>query len=718
MKTQTKTVKDFETNTETVSYKCEMGNIDAIAHLLQKATYKYPKQTSIQEYLSNGRDANREAGNGDIPLKVTFPTELNPTIRIRDNGPGLSPERVANVFVKYGNSTKRSSNLETGGFGIGAKSAWSFTDSFEITSYHGGKKYVYLAHKGNTVAGELTLISEEKSNEPTGVEIAITLERDDIATIIAAFYRTTFFWDVKPEVLGVTDECISGEWRHPMPFLDCDDLKVYNKMQGCYDDTHYDMAESIFLESISKGHMAVVDGIPYPLPESNFENIYESYVLAYFFETGDLEISSDRENLVSVSNSDLNTQSFKRFEKYDKQITDRIEELVMAGDDLSDKLYTLENLTRVFNHNFRTVIQYGKKEYSVSTKRSYGRRNERDYSLDINLPVDTVIKNFAWKTDAKSGEKTTDSEVICNDATRIILIDNDLGNGFVSVGKNRTKVKQNLQHMDYYRATFAQIIEPRNQKELDALKKLPLEDLGIELLTELDDVEYAERTNNREKKDKDEFHCRNYYPSHYSDSVKPIDSHVSNLMKDDFEAQLDKVLLVEKNGNSPDFGTDNDYEVAAFCEYFRDKGFTILSIKKDLYAKYTENNPERSFINAVNNIEFKTEAEKMEVIFPLYIDDDFDKELLQMKTDKIQNEMTRLFFETVKDIHKQNVTFQHRRHFIDALNLTDEHNQVVERIDQFRETIKNRYPLIEQLKFWREEINFDHIVDYINAIDK
>ena len=151
MKTNNKTVKNYKTNNAGKSIQMEMGNIESIAYLLQRATYKKPKQTSFQEYLCNARDAHREVGN-DAPILVTLPTVRKPLIKIRDFGPGLSPDRVANVFVKYGTSTKTNSNNETGGFGIGAKSAWSFTDSFQVTSYPDGLKYVYLAHKGNSVA--------------------------------------------------------------------------------------------------------------------------------------------------------------------------------------------------------------------------------------------------------------------------------------------------------------------------------------------------------------------------------------------------------------------------------------------------------------------------------------------------------------------------------------------------------------------------------------
>lgn len=106
---------------ETFSYKLDSSEeaTALIAETLRKS-YQKPIQTSVQEYLSNARDIHRELGIKKA-IKVQVPTELNPEFFIRDFGSGLSKEGIEK-YITFAFSTKRHSNLATGGFGLGSKS--------------------------------------------------------------------------------------------------------------------------------------------------------------------------------------------------------------------------------------------------------------------------------------------------------------------------------------------------------------------------------------------------------------------------------------------------------------------------------------------------------------------------------------------------------------------------------------------------------------------
>lgn len=78
-------------------------------------------------HLCNARDAHREAVTPDKPVKVMLPTELprqllrrsltaqllrrslTALIEIKDEGVGISPRRMGDIFLNYGASTKRRS---------------------------------------------------------------------------------------------------------------------------------------------------------------------------------------------------------------------------------------------------------------------------------------------------------------------------------------------------------------------------------------------------------------------------------------------------------------------------------------------------------------------------------------------------------------------------------------------------------------------------------
>ena len=185
------------TNVNTDSAEFGIADMSIVINLLTNL-YSKPKQTLTQEYLCNARDANRES-KSKKPIEVFCPTTFKPLLRIRDYGPGLSPDRIKNVFLYYGKSTKNKSNKQTGGFGIGGKSAWAYTDSFLIHSYHNGVKYTYAAVKDGTNP-TLNLIDSSSTTESNGVCVEIAVDPKDIRDFQSAVIRATKFWS-KDETL-------------------------------------------------------------------------------------------------------------------------------------------------------------------------------------------------------------------------------------------------------------------------------------------------------------------------------------------------------------------------------------------------------------------------------------------------------------------------------------------------------------------------------------
>lgn len=269
-----------------------VGDMSIVMELLTKL-YSNPIQTLTQEYICNGRDANRE-NKTKKKLEITVPTKFSPTLKVRDYGIGLTPERISNVFLLYGNSTKRVNNKQTGGFGIGAKSAWSYTDSFTIFTYVDGIERTYLAHKssGN---GNLDLISEVETNEPNGTCVEIAVKQFDTDRFKNAVFRATFFWNdkEKPIIHGITDvdkEVI----RHDFEF---DKVRLYDKLPS-------------FLNGYGKSYFVVIDGIPYKLPKEiehkeNFTklNILVKANIVMSINTGDIEVAPSREEFIINDNT-------------------------------------------------------------------------------------------------------------------------------------------------------------------------------------------------------------------------------------------------------------------------------------------------------------------------------------------------------------------------------------------------------------------------------
>ena len=87
--------------------------------ILRDTLYSDKVLAVLREYSSNAWDAHREAGKPTLPIKITMPTDMEPTLSIRDWGLGLSPVDVFEVFTQYGASTKRDNDNAVGMLGIG-----------------------------------------------------------------------------------------------------------------------------------------------------------------------------------------------------------------------------------------------------------------------------------------------------------------------------------------------------------------------------------------------------------------------------------------------------------------------------------------------------------------------------------------------------------------------------------------------------------------------
>ena len=190
------------------SYDFTIGDQALIIDILRNKLYSDPIKTLVQEYISNARDANLEAGNPPDLLEITAPSSLIPVFSVKDSGPGLSEERIKDVFVRYGMSTKRSDKKQIGGFGIGAKSAWAYSDSFYITSVNAGKKIAYLAHIASKVEGVLEVLSTCETDEPNGVEIKVPVKSGHMREFKEAIIRSVFLWPKLPKLYGINKENI------------------------------------------------------------------------------------------------------------------------------------------------------------------------------------------------------------------------------------------------------------------------------------------------------------------------------------------------------------------------------------------------------------------------------------------------------------------------------------------------------------------------------
>ncbi|MEN3225190.1 MULTISPECIES: ATP-binding protein [Mycolicibacterium] len=126
----------------------------------------------VREYVSNAVDATRVAGS-TTPVQVTSPTELEPNFIVTDAGIGMSAAEVEATFLAFAASTKRDSNDQIGGLGVGAKSALTVAESFLVDTIKDGRRTLVRAARDLT---HQVLLADAPSDLPNGTTITVAVE--------------------------------------------------------------------------------------------------------------------------------------------------------------------------------------------------------------------------------------------------------------------------------------------------------------------------------------------------------------------------------------------------------------------------------------------------------------------------------------------------------------------------------------------------------------
>lgn len=189
------------------------ATIKANAHafrMLSSGLYSNKIAAVLREIGCNAADAHIDAGTPDLPIEVKLPTKLNEQFYIKDFGPGLSHQQMVGspsqpgLYLNYFDSTKQDSNTQTGAFGLGCKSPFSYTDSFVVTSAHKGVKRIYSVYVGEAGVPTISLMSESPcdSDWPHGVSVGFPVAPADIWSFAQEAQKTFKWFRISPKILG------------------------------------------------------------------------------------------------------------------------------------------------------------------------------------------------------------------------------------------------------------------------------------------------------------------------------------------------------------------------------------------------------------------------------------------------------------------------------------------------------------------------------------
>jgi hypothetical protein len=256
-----------------------------IFDILRNKLYSNPILAVCREITCNARDAHREAGTPNLPIHIYLPNHNEAFYKVADIGTGISPDRMLNIFIKYTASTKRGDNIQVGAWGIGAKSPFSVSNSFNVLTNYNGTHYNYQCFIDETKVGKLILLDEYPTNEPNGTEIVIPVKPSDFHLFEIHTEEATRHWDIKPIIKGGQIE--------------------YKPINKILEGKNWTIVEpNGYNYRYNREIKIIIDGIEYPLKlEALKAHIDSDFIesitgnLYVYFNTGELSLSANREQL-------------------------------------------------------------------------------------------------------------------------------------------------------------------------------------------------------------------------------------------------------------------------------------------------------------------------------------------------------------------------------------------------------------------------------------
>lgn len=176
-------------------------NTSALAfQTLSASLYSDRVSAIIRELSCNAYDAHVAANKKAVPFEIHLPTQLNSEFIIRDFGTSMTDEQILELYCEYFSSSKQGTNKQIGGFGIGSKSPFSYTDGFTIIARMCGEKRVYSAYVNEQGLPAVVRLSTEDCDEPTGLEVKFPVKPKDISEFEEKARKVLEFFNPAPKV--------------------------------------------------------------------------------------------------------------------------------------------------------------------------------------------------------------------------------------------------------------------------------------------------------------------------------------------------------------------------------------------------------------------------------------------------------------------------------------------------------------------------------------
>lgn len=391
--------------------------------ILSSDLYTNKIRAVVRELITNMIDAHALNGNPEKFI-IQVPGRLDPRFVCRDFGPGMSDfdiqgdDNSPGLYNSYFSSSKAESNDFIGGFGLGSKSPFSYTDTFSITSYHKGEIRGYVAYMdGDGPQIKPTFVKEMGPDDKTGIEIVVPVEEKDFRN---------FAYEVSYIMRPFKDlAIINGLDREIDYFPDFDDYYGVNPERYWPD---------------RGGLYAIYGGIVYPIDgvirDRNWLSI-RNEVNYIKFPMGSLDIAPSREAL----SLDDRTR---------KNIIERVKELSEKAFNEDVKRFKESTSPR---HTYRELMKmgYSARDYMISNSVKFTTKNlsykkmQSMFEPDSKLCNAGVVYEVNLDPRLKRIKQSHETSAVAS-SYRLFGIDTTKINIVIDNIKNRVNIVRGLAH--------------------------------------------------------------------------------------------------------------------------------------------------------------------------------------------------------------------------------------------------------------------------------
>ena len=690
-----------------------IGDMALIMDILRNKMYTNVIRTVCQEIMSNARDAHREVGKNDLPIEVKLPSQLDSNFYVKDFGPGISPSRMSDVFIRYGNSTKRDDNTQTGGFGLGAKSPFAYSDTFCIVSITPENIYKdkegnmhencmvrrqYVAHIDETRIGKLSMVSSNVTDEPQGTQIIIDVRNNDFSSFRLWVQKTTNYWKVRPNVVG----CDNFSWKDNKAILSGDGwvLETVENSYYNYEDNHM---------------KALVDGIPYNVNGENvnvsssnksytsLRKLLESPVRIHF-NTGELQLTANRENL---ENTDKNK----------KVLLKAMEEVIKDVENIiQDEMNKCENLWKALS---KWKLFRESSLGSFCKEVIYKGIKIDDESSTFAMPRDKVDYFLCTRKTGYEPKVHKGGYLFFTDKTRLYIDDTD------SIKPSRGRIATLLK--DNPDLTEVQVIKflTSDKKELDELnKKFYLDQLSTGVLSTVEKMkninhkrtgvgsrgpiakakilttfnEWEEFEDVDFEEDSGVYVALSYNKPIDSKTETKYDSHTLSNISKEYNVEIYGIPLryVDKLGD--DWVPFSDWAKKKFDDIKKDESLEEYGLEYEYCQNETISKTCNGIMNYLDDKDFLSNIINQDSIIHKYI----DRSALVLKSQKTIHKLRVLSTIVGEEIFKN--SNQNKNNF---------------KIRELKKEFEESYPLLMQsFRYGYVNLKEEDVLFYINAVEE